>query len=134
MSHDDLVTAFMCVESCLRAKPAVLRTCTLRPLLVSCCLIARKLLSDTVFTVGWACDQLSDSFSGLDVELLAALELQVLLIIDWRFPMRGESYQVYADAIFNAAERESGIHVPTPLMINEDQHINSSSESASESD
>ena len=67
-------------------------------------------------------------FSALELGLLEALELQVLVIIDWRFPMRGATYQTYADALFNAATAHghAGSYIETPIMIKrtwpEDEH------------
>ena len=117
MSHDDLVVAFMIVESCLRANKAILTTFTVRPLLVASCVIARKLLCDRMLTLGWACDALCDVFSGLGVGLLEALELQVLVVLDWRFPMRSATYQTYADALFNVATAEDGTYIAPPVML-----------------
>ena len=111
-----LIVAFIIVELSVRKREAILTTHSLRPLLLAACVIARKLLSDTKFTLGWACDQICDVLTGLHVELLAALELQLLLVIDWRFPMKGESYQIYADALFNVASAQSSTHIPPPLM------------------
>ena len=56
-------------------------------------------------------------FSALELGLLEALELQVLVIIDWRFPMQGATYQTYADALFNAATAHAGSYIETPIMI-----------------
>ena len=111
-----LIVAFIIVELSVRKRAAIVTTHSLRPLLLAACVIARKLLSDTEFTLGWACDQICDVLTGLHVELLAALELQLLLVIDWRFPMKGESYQIYADALFNVASAQSSTHIPPPLM------------------
>ena len=111
-----LIVAFVIVELSLRKRAAIITTHSLRPLLLAACVIARKLLSDMEFTLGWACDQISDVLTGLHVELLAALEIQLLLVIGWRFPMKGESYQIYADALFNVASAQSSTHIP-PLRI-----------------
>ena len=80
-------------------------------------MISCKLLSDRVLTLGWACDQLDDMFTGLSLGLLKALELQVLVVIDWRFPLQGEAYQAYADALYNAATAHAGSYIETPIMI-----------------
>ena len=119
MGPEELCVAFLIVESCLRANKMVLNTFSLRPLLIASCIISRKLLCDRVLTLGWACDQLCDVFSALELGLLEALELQVLVIIDWRFPMRGATYQTYADALFNAATAHghAGSYIETPIMI-----------------
>ena len=117
MGPEELCVAFFIVESCLRANKMVLNTFSLRPLLIASCIISRKLLCDRVLTLGWACDQLCDVFSALELGLLEALELQVLVIIDWRFPMRGATYQMYADALFDAATAHAGSYIETPIMI-----------------
>jgi hypothetical protein len=117
MSCEELCVAFIIFESCLRARPRILTAQSLRPLLVASCVISCKLLSDRVLTLGWACDQLDDMFTGLSLGLLKALELQVLVVIDWRFPLQGEAYQAYADALFNAATAHAGSYIETPIMI-----------------
>lgn len=120
MSVEELIVAFVIVESCVRANRAIITTHTVRPLLLASCVLSRKLLCDHMLTLGWVRAQLSDVFTLLDVDLLEVLELQVLLVIKWRFPMRGETYQNYTDALFDAAADHCGRYIPAPLLIQSD--------------
>ena len=42
LTMEDLCLGFVIFESCLRAKPAILRTFTTRPLMLVCCAVALK--------------------------------------------------------------------------------------------
>ena len=42
LTVEDLCLGFVIFESCLRAKPAILRTFTTRPLMLVCCAVALK--------------------------------------------------------------------------------------------
>jgi len=106
MSAEELVVAYVVIESCLRANKAILAPFSVRPLLIASCVISRKLLCDQKSTLGWACDQLSDVFTALDLDLLKALERQVLVVLDWRFPMQERTYQFYTEALFTAAANQ----------------------------
>ena len=58
-----------------------------------------------------------------DAPLLACIEHQMLVLLDWGVPLALGLHQTYANAIFEAASRELGRRVAAPQVVLAPPHL-----------
>jgi len=96
MDAPDVVTAVVILESFLNQHGGVLHPHSARPLLLACCILARKLTTDAEVTTPECCAAVRDCFTGLVPLLMARIEEQLLVLLDWRVPNDPELYRACA--------------------------------------
>ena len=74
---EDLVTAFMLWEQAIRRNPAIVRTYTMRPVLLGCCTVALKVLNDKIVTLTMIRDAVEPLFPALTDPHLKWIEFKV---------------------------------------------------------
>lgn len=96
MGPPDVVTAVVILEAFLHQHGGVLHPHSARPLLLACCILARKLTTDADVTTPECCAAVRDCFTGLAPLLMARIEEQLLVLLDWRVPNDPELYRACA--------------------------------------
>lgn len=96
MKPPDVVTAIVILESFLNQHGGALYPHSARPLLLACCILARKMTTDEDVTTPECCEAVGDCFTGLTPLLMARIEEQLLVLLDWRVPNDPELYHTCA--------------------------------------
>jgi len=113
---EDLVTAFMLWEQAIRRNPAIVRTYTMRPVLLGCCTVALKVLNDKIVTLTMIRDAVEPLFPALTDPHLKWIEFKLLETMNWTIPM-GPICQTYADELFSLADLHTGTVVKAPAVL-----------------
>ena len=119
LTSEVLVVAVVCIETVLKKRRAGVHVHTVRPMLIAACLIALKFTDDVYFSMTACWKQLRTAFDNLDFDWLLAVEEQMLLAIDFHLPF-GNTYQVYADALYRVANERTGEERVAPTMLAND--------------
>ena len=116
LSVEELVFAYACVERVLNRHTTVMRTYSVRPMLLGACVIACKVTRDHAIKVCQCFNQVSCVLDELQLEALVRIEHQMLELLGWCLPM-GLVLQRYADALLGVASEARGIAFNVPQML-----------------
>jgi len=112
----ELVLAYACVERALVTHRTLMRTYSVRSMLLGACVIACKVSRDHEVKLHDCFGRVRDVLNRLQLKLLARIEHQMLECLHWRLPM-GRIYQTYADALFAAASCALGLPLDVPHVL-----------------
>ena len=90
------VTAVVLLETLIRTRPGVFCPRSARPLVVACCVLALKFTLDAEVLTNAVFEPLEDLLTGIGPRECAAMEEQVLRLLDWRLPNDPRVYELYA--------------------------------------
>jgi len=116
LNVEELVFAYACVERVLNRHRTLMRTYSVRPMLLGACVIACKVTRDHAFKVCQCFNKVSDVLDELKLEALVRIEHQMLELLGWRLPM-GLVLQRYADGLFGVASEAIGIAFNVPRVL-----------------
>ena len=117
MSSKDIVVAYAFVERLVRKSSASLQLCTLRSVILTACVLARKTCSDYKITTKECWEVLWDGYTlNISSTALSIMMHAFLKTADYVVSTR-ICFQSYANALFHAARVESGVDVPVPRML-----------------
>lgn len=100
----EVVLAVLILESLVSLKSGIFQPNSVRPILIASCTIACKVASDLDVITLEVCDSISDCFTNLNSRLLARLEEQLLVLLDWHIPMDPDAYTARCSAIMKEGE------------------------------
>lgn len=92
MNAQEVVVAVVLLETLMIRHGPVFQLYSARPLLLSTCILARKLTSDADAPTPSCVRALEDHFTALTPELGARIERQLLTYLDWRIPTDPDVY------------------------------------------
>jgi len=99
MGVHDVVIAMVLVEALVACQGMLVRSHSVRPIFVAACVLARKLSSDADVTTAECSAAMDDCFTNLSALLLARMEEQLLVLLDWRMPVDPRVYESCARAL-----------------------------------
>ena len=102
MKAQEVVIVVAILEALRQKHDAVLQARSARPIFLAACVLACKLASDKDVCTKECYDAVADCFTSLSPLLLARAEEQLLELLEWRFPMEREQYELYARALVRA--------------------------------
>ncbi len=102
MKAQEVVIAVAILEALRERHHAILQARSARPIFLAACVLARKLASDKDVCTKECYEAVADCFTRLSPLLLARAEEQLLELLEWRFPMEREQYELYACALVRA--------------------------------
>ena len=102
MTAADLVVAYVLIERVVLRCASAIRLFTIRPFILTACVLAVKLAHDKAITTRMCYDRLHGVFCALTMQGLTSYESQLLLILDFEIPS-GRLYQNFANELFAAA-------------------------------
>ena len=101
--ESDIIVAYILFERLVRPYPSQLRIQTTRPLLLVCVIVAMKANADETITTGAALACIEDVLDAVYAEDIAAMEWQLMELVDWRVIPEPDVYQTYRLALLDAA-------------------------------
>lgn len=102
MKAHEVVIVVAILETLKQKHDAVLQARSARPIFLAACVLACKLTTDKDVCTKECYDAVADCFTSLSPLLLARAEEQLLELLEWRFPIEREQYELYARALVRA--------------------------------
>jgi len=93
MNAQEVVVTVVLLEALCVWHGSIIQVYSTRPLLLSTCILARKLTRDADTPTPLCVRALEDHFTALTPELCARMELQLLTYLDWRVPSDPDVYK-----------------------------------------
>lgn len=114
LAPNELVTSVVIFEACLSEHPSVLKLHTFRTLALACFCLAKHVCMDNNITSAHLSDALFPYFAGMCPKRLALAQEQILVILNWRIPLRKETYDICETYLKEAAFAVTGKQVANP--------------------
>ena len=99
MNPQEVVIAMVLLETLLGLHGQVLQLYSARPLLLSTCILARKLTRDADAPTYMCVHAMQGHFTNLTLQLGARIERQLLEYLDWRIPNDPDTYSRHTLAL-----------------------------------
>ena len=116
MGAHEVVTAMVLLDSFVQTNGAVFCPRSARPIFISCCVLGCRLTTDADITTTECFDAVSNCFTYLTPLLVARIEEQVLVLLDWSLPNDPAKYKKHAHALVEAGlppgSKQRSIRVP----------------------
>ena len=111
---NELVTSVVIFEACLSKHPSLLKPHTFRTLALACFCLAKHMCMDNDITSTHLSDALFPYFAGMCPKRLALAQEQILVILNWRIPLKKETYDTCETYLKGVAFAVTGKQVANP--------------------
>lgn len=114
-SVGELSLAILMVQRTLVAERTWGQARCLRMLVITCAILARKIVHEVEVSTTECCEALADLFPHLDSDRVGRMEWAIMRRIDWRIGTKDEC-QVFADALFDCANENADVQRAAPRL------------------
>ena len=116
MGAHEVVTAMSILESFVQTNGALFCPRSARPIFLACCILGCRLTTDVDVRTIECFDAVSNCFTHLTPLLVARVETQLLVLLDWSLPNDPAEYKKHAHALVEAGlssgSKQTSILVP----------------------